>query len=153
MRVRPITEDELPGFIATSMREYAEQKHTMGGVPLDDAIAQAGAETEHYFPGGKLSPGHAILIATDDDGSPVGRLWMAPRHDSREAAFIYDIQVDEHARGKGYGRELMREAEKWSRDNGYRTLLLHVFGGNDIAIHLYESMGFVTTDRMMKLDL
>ena len=47
----------------------------------------------------------------------------------------------------------MQEAAKWSRDNGYRTLALHVFGGNDVAINLYESLGFVTTDRMMKLDL
>lgn len=32
-------------------------------------------------------------------------------------------------------------------------LALHVFGGNDVAITLYESMGFETTDRLMKLDL
>lgn len=149
MRVRPITDDELPDFIAISMREYAEQMRTMGGGPAEDLDRQ----TEHYFPGGRLSPGHAVLIAEDDDGHRLGRLWMAPRGESTDVAFVYEVQVEEHARGKGYGRQLMREAQQWSRDNGYRTLALHVFGGNDVAITLYESMGFETTDRLMKLDL
>lgn len=153
MHVRPITDDELPDYIATTTREYAADKHTNGGVPLDEAHAQAEAETAGLFPDGKLSPGHAVLIATDGTGAPVGRLWMAPRGSSADVAFIYDIQVEPATRGKGYGRALMCEAEKWSRAHGFRTLALHVFGGNDVAINLYESLGFVTTDRIMKLEL
>lgn len=153
MNIRPITEDELPGYISTTMREYAEDKHTSGGVPLEEAHRQAERETEHYFPGGRLCPGHAVFIATDDTGKRVGRLWMAPRGESTDTAFIYDIQVETGARGNGYGRALMHEAAKWSRDNGFHSLALHVFGGNEVAINLYESLGFVTTDLMMKLEL
>ncbi|GGB16071.1 hypothetical protein GCM10011492_02230 [Flexivirga endophytica] len=153
MQVRPIADDELPDYIASTMREYAEDKHTNGGVPLEEAHRQAELETAQLFPDGKLAPGHAVLIATDDAGDRVGRLWMARRGESKEFAFIYDIQVEPAARGKGYGRALMQEAAQWSRDNGLDTLTLHVFGGNDVAINLYESLGFVTTDRMMKLAL
>ncbi|WP_446664438.1 N-acetyltransferase family protein [Flexivirga sp. B27] len=153
MRVRPVTDAELPDFISTTMREYADQKHRMGGVPLEQAVAESEAESEQYFPGGRLSEGHAVFIATDDAGARVGRLWMAPRGVDKDTAFIYDIEVQADQRGKGYGRALMREAEKWSRDNGYQTLALHVFGGNDIAINLYRSLGFITTDVMMKLEL
>ncbi|MFC6705898.1 hypothetical protein [Flexivirga alba] len=56
MRVRPITDDELPGYIETSMRAYAEDKHTNGGVPLDEAFRQAEQETAQLFPRGRLSP-------------------------------------------------------------------------------------------------
>lgn len=153
MNIRPITDAELPDYIATTMREYAEDKHTNGGVPRDEAYQQAERETAHYFPDGRLSPGHQVFIATDDAGVRVGRLWMAPRGNYEAAAFIYDIQVEPAARGNGYGRALMQEAAKWSRDNAFRSLALHVFGGNDVAINLYESLGFVTTDRMMKLEL
>lgn len=153
MRVRPITEDELTDYISTTEREYAEDKHTNGGVPFEQAHAQAARETAHLFPGGRLSPGHEVFIATDDAGTRIGRLWMAPRGDSNDISFIYDIQVEPAARGNGYGRGLMQEAAKWSRDNGFRTLALHVFGGNDIAINLYESLGFATTDRIMQLEL
>ncbi|HWC23491.1 MAG TPA: GNAT family N-acetyltransferase [Flexivirga sp.] len=153
MRVRPITDDELPDYISTSMRGYAKDKHVNGGIPREQADAEAARETELYFPGGRLTPGHAVLIAEDDNGERVGDLWMAPRTERQDVAFIYAIQVEPSARGNGYGRALMQEAAQWSRDNGFRTLALHVFGGNDIAINLYESLGFVTTDRMMKLDL
>lgn len=153
MRVRPITDDELPGFIATTMREYANDKNEHGGIPLDEANRQAAQETAQQFPDGRLSPGHAVLVATDDAGSRIGRLWMAPRGEEKEIAFIYQIAVEEAERGRGYGRALMQEAANWARDNGFRTLALHVFGGNDIAINLYESLGFVTTDRTMKLEL
>lgn len=153
MRVRAITDDELPDYISTTMREYAEDKHNNGGIPLEQAHAEASREAEQLFPGGRLAPGHAVFIATDDAGSRVGRLWMAPRGESTDVAFIYDIQVEAAARGNGYGRAIMQEAARWSRDNGYSTLALHVFGGNSVAINLYESLGFVTTDRMMKLEL
>lgn len=151
--IRPITDDELPGFIEETMRGYAEDKHRNGGVPLDEAHRQAREESAQLFPDGRLSPGHDVRIATDDTGARVGTLWIAPRGGSAEVAFIWGIEVEEDARGKGYGRALMGEAAKWSRDNGFRSLMLHVFGGNDVAINLYESLGFVTTDRMMKLDL
>lgn len=153
MHVRPITDEELPHYISTTMREYAEDKHTNGGAPLEQAQAEAVRETAQLFPEGRLSPGHEVLIATDDAGSTVGRLWMAPRGDSNDIAFIYDIQVQPDARGNGYGRALMQEAAQWSRENSFRTLALHVFGGNDVAINLYESLGFATTDRIMKLEL
>lgn len=153
MNIRPITDAELPDYIETSMREYAEDKHRNGGIPLEEAHRQAREETAQLFPDSRLSPRHEVLIATDDAGHRVGRLWMAPRGDSNDVAFIYDIQVEPAARGRGYGRALLQEAAKWSRDNGFRTLALHVFGGNDIAINLYESLGFVTTDRTMKLEL
>lgn len=154
MDIRPITDDELPGFIEESIQGYVHQQHTMGGMPLEQARKEAARGYEQYFPDGRLLPGHAVLIATDDAGERIGRLWMAPRGDgSTDTAFIYEIEVEASARGKGYGRALMHEAAKWSRDNGFRTLMLHVFGGNDVAINLYESLGFVTTDRMMKLEL
>lgn len=153
MNIRPITEDELSDYIAATMREYAEDKHTNGGLSLDEARRQSEQETAHYFPNGRLTPGHEVFIATDDAGTTVGRLWVAPRGASTDVAFIYAIQVEPAARGNGYGRALVQEAATWSREKGFRTLALHVFGGNDVAINLYESLGFVTTDRLMKLDL
>ncbi|RNI21284.1 GNAT family N-acetyltransferase [Flexivirga caeni] len=153
MNIRPITDDELPAYIDTTRREYAEDKHRNGGIPLDEALRQSERETAQLFPDDRLCPGHEIFIGEDDAGARVGRLWMAPRGGAPDTAFIYDIQVEPAARGKGYGRAIMQAAAQWARDNGYRALSLHVFGGNDIAINLYESLGFTTTDRFMQLEL
>lgn len=153
MHVRPISDSELPAFIETSKSEYAEQKHSMGGVPIEQARARAAQETEQLFPGGRLAPGHAILVGVDEAGEVIGRLWMAPHPGSDGVAFIYDIQVEPAFRGNGHGRELMNVAKSWSIENGYRTVKLHVFGRNDVAINLYRSLGYVTTDLMMELTL
>ena len=53
------------------------------------------------------------------------------------------LAVTADAEGKGAGGALMRAAESWARDRGYRTLTLNVFGGNQHARDVYEHLGFV----------
>jgi GNAT superfamily N-acetyltransferase len=53
------------------------------------------------------------------------------------------LAVTEEAEGKGAGGALMRAAESWARDRGYRTLTLNVFGANQHARDVYEHLGFV----------
>jgi GNAT superfamily N-acetyltransferase len=53
------------------------------------------------------------------------------------------LAVTAEAEGKGAGSALMRAAESWARDRGYRTLTLNVFGGNSHARDVYEHLGFV----------
>ena len=53
------------------------------------------------------------------------------------------LAVTGEAEGRGVGGALMRAAESWARDRGYRTLTLNVFGGNRHARDVYEHMGFV----------
>ena len=53
------------------------------------------------------------------------------------------LAVTEDAEGTGVGGALMRAAESWARDRGFRTLTLNVFGGNRHARDVYEHLGFV----------
>jgi GNAT superfamily N-acetyltransferase len=53
------------------------------------------------------------------------------------------LAVTEDAEGKGAGSALMRAAENWARNRGYRTLTLNVFSTNDHARRVYEHFGFV----------
>jgi GNAT superfamily N-acetyltransferase len=46
------------------------------------------------------------------------------------------------AEGHGVGGALLRAAEAWARDRGFRTLTLNVFSGNRHARDVYEHMGF-----------
>jgi len=58
------------------------------------------------------------------------------------SAFIYDIEVREDLRGRGWGRELMTYAERWAVERGSREIALNVFGGNALARGLYASLGY-----------
>jgi GNAT superfamily N-acetyltransferase len=52
------------------------------------------------------------------------------------------LAVVEAAEGRGAGGALIRAAEAWARDRGYRTLTLNVFSGNSHAREVYEHLGF-----------
>jgi GNAT superfamily N-acetyltransferase len=52
------------------------------------------------------------------------------------------LAVTGDAEGKGAGGALLRAAESWARDRGYRTLTLNVFGENRHAREVYEHFGF-----------
>ena len=56
--------------------------------------------------------GHWLYVI-EADGQAVGSLWFAERDlDGGPTAYLYDIQIDEHARGRGYGRAAMLEFER-----------------------------------------
>lgn len=52
------------------------------------------------------------------------------------------LAVSAGAEGQGVAGALLRAAESWARDRGFRTLTLNVFSGNRHARDVYEHMGF-----------
>ena len=64
--------------------------------------------------------------------------------------YVVDVlYVRPEARGKGLGRELMRAAAEWARDQGADHLELDVLEDNAAARHLYERLGFATVERRL----
>ena len=52
------------------------------------------------------------------------------------------LAVTASAEGRGAGGALLRAAEAWARDRGFRTLTINVFSGNHHARAVYEHFGF-----------
>jgi ribosomal protein S18 acetylase RimI-like enzyme len=87
----------------------------------------------------------AAVFVIEADGERVGELWLAEReHDdaARGSLWIYDIEIEESQRGRGYGRAAMLLAEEETRRRGFDQLALNVFGDNDPARSLYRSLGY-----------
>lgn len=53
------------------------------------------------------------------------------------------IAVHPDCRGRGFGRELMEEMVSFARKQGVKEMTLEVRAGNETAISLYTSSGFV----------
>ncbi|OKJ96863.1 acetyltransferase [Streptomyces sp. CB03234] len=145
VEIRPMTEAEYGQWEARSAERFA-RSWAEHGVPEEEARARAEASRREYLPDGLATEGAAFRVA-ERDGVPVGHLWTgrlepAPGED---AAFVYDIEVADDQRGKGYGRALMLLAERIALEAGERRIGLHVFAGNAPAIRLYESLGYRTT--------
>lgn len=142
VQLRPMREDEFVAWLPQMRDGYAEDMVRHGGVAPERATAKAAEETEHFFPGARPSA-RQLLFVIEADGQPVGDLWLAERDDAvQRSLFVYDIQVEEPHRGRGYGRAAMLFAEDEARRRGFDRVVLNVFGGNAAARHLYRSLGY-----------
>ena len=142
---RPITEEEFAAWSARSQEAFV-RSWVDRGVPPEQARAKAEDSRRRFLPQGLATPGVTMAVAVRDE-RVVGCLWTGPMEAGPEGrtAFVYEVEVAEDQRGKGYGRGLMLLAERVALAAGERLLGLHVFTGNATAIGLYESLGYRTT--------
>ena len=153
IRLRPMTPEEFPAFVASSKAGYAHDIEVHGGQTREGALAKAEADFPAILPQGLDTPGHAISVV-EADGTAVGRLWLGERElGGRRSLYIYDISIDPERQGRGYGRAVMRLAEEEARSRSIGRIELNVFGGNDVARNLYRSLGYTETSLQMAKDL
>lgn len=82
-----------------------------------------------------------------DEDTPVG---MVMYYDCESlAAYIFsELFIDERYQGKGYGRAATQLVlDRMKNDGKYQKVCLCYIEGNEVARHLYESLGFRETDR------
>ena len=145
--------DELPAFVEHSIVSYALGIETQGGQTAEFARKKSEEDHAAILPDGLDTPGHSLWIV-EAGGEPVGFLWLAERDSGgRRVIFIYDVEIDEAYRGKGYGRAAMELAEERAAAQGIRRIELNVFGGNEVARNLYRSLGYTETSLQMAKDL
>src|SRR5438067_9736538 len=103
----------------------------------DTARARAVVEIDGHRPAT-----HSVFVI-EVDGQPVGHLWLVERRDAFEPTLsVYDIDVDEPYRRRGYGKAAMVFAEEEARRRGLTRIALRVGARNDVARDLYRSLGF-----------
>jgi ribosomal protein S18 acetylase RimI-like enzyme len=95
------------------------------------------------------------VFAAEVGAEVIGHLWLSLRspEDVAGQAWIFDIEIDEARRGQGLGRQLMLAAMDKAKAMGCTSIKLNVFGGNDVAIRLYQSLGFRTAQMQMTRQL
>ena len=132
-----------------STQEYAAGHVAAGNWPVEGAVERARAEFTGLLPDGPQTRGQT-LWSIQDAGQHVGMLWVGPRPGVPDALWIWDIEIEPEARGRGYGQAALEALHIWAREQGYRRVGLHVFGSNEVARRLYERTGYVITDVTME---
>jgi ribosomal protein S18 acetylase RimI-like enzyme len=151
--LRALSQGELSEFIEADLETYVEERINSGEHPAT-ARRIATEQSETLFPHGAPGDGQLLFRVLDDAETPVGTLWIGPQHADQPTAFwVWGVEIEEAHRGKGYGRAAMVLAEIEARSRGATQLGLNVFGHNQIARHLYESMGYTVKSIHMKKDL
>lgn len=150
LSLRAVTAEEFSAFLDATAAEYVDDMVAHGGFTRPDATTKASQDLRRILPQAQATPGHSFYYVTDEAGRAVGRLWLA---EQPERLFVYAIWIAPDARGHGWGRHTMLLAEAEARRRGLSRIELNVFGGNDRARRLYQSLGYRETAVVMRKDL
>jgi GNAT superfamily N-acetyltransferase len=140
-RLEPMTQEQYLAFRESTEGDYADQIAKSGVSPVD-AAEKAAADYARLLPDGLGSPDQ-FLFTGYDGAEPVGWIWVQikPRADGLNA-YVFDLQVRQEQRRRGYGRAIMQAAEQLCRERGVVSMGLNVFGFNTGARSLYDQLGF-----------
>jgi ribosomal protein S18 acetylase RimI-like enzyme len=149
IRLAPMTAERYPTWVRETVAGYAAQQAVAGVLPEREARDQAEREFDRLLPEGLHTPGQLMWSAFHGN-TEVGYLWLgvAQQADGVEA-FVFDVAVAPRLRGRGYGRAIVTAGEERARALGATTIRLNVFGHNDVARTLYDSLGYRTTATLM----
>ncbi|MBO3095482.1 GNAT family N-acetyltransferase [Cellulomonas dongxiuzhuiae] len=149
MMLRDATGDDvdlLHDLLLEAFNWDGTQRFTRAGVMAD-------AHTERYL-GGWKRPDDFGLVATDDDGSPLGAVWARALPAATPGyGYVADdvpelgMAVARPHHGRGVGSALLAGCLEQARGLGRRALSLSVEDGNVAARALYARHGFVVVGR------
>lgn len=81
-------------------------------------------------------------IALDEKGQTAGGVGVAEFAGIEDCAELQKLYLSEEQKGHGYSKEMVNLIIKWARDAGYKHLYLETHTNLEVAIKLYERMGF-----------
>lgn len=140
VHIRPAVIEDEPAILALVPR-----LHEFGPPPWRDLSAMIEIDKAKISGSlGNSDEGGAILVA-EADGRLAGFVHLFPVTDyysDRPHCHVSDIIVDPASEGRGIGRALLSEAERWAKDRGYTWLTISVFEANERAARIYEKAGF-----------
>jgi len=131
MSIRPMTREDLPAVARLSGQ--------LGYPVAEPAIAQRFEE---------LSSGdNGLFVAADSNTGAVGCIHVVSARTLTDEpmAEIDALIVDEAARSRGVGRELVSAAEAWAQAHGLQTLRVRTRVTRERAHRFYERAGFALT--------
>jgi len=151
----PMTPEEFEVFLERDIREYAQERVRAGFWSEAEALARSRKEHRALLPDGLKSRYHHLYSIQDSEGGEaVGALWLKTDFDSsRASGFIFNLEIHEPFRRRGYGRQAMLELENLARSMGLRQLGLHVFAHNQGARALYDGLDYTIASINMLKDL
>ncbi|MFI2319298.1 GNAT family N-acetyltransferase [Nocardia beijingensis] len=142
--LRRMTEAEYTE--ATRDREAAGARELGKFMPDEEAWKRARHGTAQFLPAGRDTEGHHLVVAVNASGEVVGNAWIGPdprdTTGTAESAWLYDINVHEPFRRRGYGSAILAAVEDLIAGEGRTRLGLNVVGDNAAAIALYRRNGY-----------
>ena len=140
--LRSMSTEQFEQWQGRSIRSYAEDLAKATGWPLEAALDKARKQFAELLPAGMGTDKTWVRLIVDEAGVEVGDLWVGPNSERAGIAFVYDIEIIQERRGLGFGRAAMIAVESLVKEAGEIEIGLNVFGFNEAARRLYDSLGY-----------
>jgi ribosomal protein S18 acetylase RimI-like enzyme len=150
-KLTPMTQPEFDAYFEYLVPNYAADNVRAGYWSEDEALEKSRKQTMLLLSDGLQTKGHYLYTLYDGDEA-VGMIWLRAELDRPvKSGFIFDVEIKEEFRGRGYGKQAMLLIEEKARELGIQRMGLHVFAYNDVAKKLYEGIGYkVSSLNMLK---
>jgi RimJ/RimL family protein N-acetyltransferase len=151
VRLVPMSQTEFEAYLESSAQEYAQEHVRTGNWSADKALQMAKESFHKLLPDGLDTSNHYLFTIEDETlGQKVGVLWFAvEERETGPRAFVYDVQIDEVHRRRGYGTQAFEALEGKVRELGLTRIMLHVFGHNHAARAMYAKLGYEAVNLVM----
>ena len=152
IRFVPFSDADYHAWLTQAIPAFALMNVEEGRWTLAESIEKSKEAHAALLPHGLQTLGHFFVHLQDaDSGERVGTLWWeeSDKTGGREA-YVFNIEIEEPARRRGYARAAFHELERVARERGVHHLGLHVFGHNRGARRLYDELGFEPTSITMR---
>ncbi|MCU7845660.1 MAG: GNAT family N-acetyltransferase [Candidatus Thiodiazotropha sp. (ex Monitilora ramsayi)] len=134
---------------ACDRKEWAEMRSLLWPDSADGHVA----EIKEYFSGKSIDIVEAFVVE-DEEGALSGFMELNIRNfaegsRSPRLPYVEAWFVRADYRGRGYGKALMRHAEKWAIERGYQELASDTEIENTKSIAIHKQLGFIETERVV----
>lgn len=147
VRFVPFTEVDFHAWLVQAIPAFALTNVQDGRWTLAESLDKSKEAHAALLPQGLATPGQFFMHLHDDaTGERVGALWWSEgEKGGQREAYVYNVEIDEAARRRGFARAAFAELERVAREHGMQQVGLHVFGHNTGARRLYDTLGFEPT--------
>ena len=153
---RRLTDDELATYLPHAKKGYVHDLTTAGALSPDRAMALADKdfnwvvvnETTEYYGAFDVIDDQLVNVAVFCialDGVDVAH--------EEPTMNLYDLEVFEPFRRRGYGLAILGEVRELAIDRGAASVRLTVWAGNDGARELYRIAGFAPENERLRFRL
>lgn len=153
MRFAPLTAEQIDFYLPHSRRGYVDDLVRAGALDSDRARRKAAADYTSLDDEGTLYvAGFAEVDGVEEWVGVIG--WVLKGFDvdhDEPTLYIYDLEVFERFRRRGFGEALLAHASAEAERAGAEAVRLTVWEGNDGAKALYRKVGFVEENARMRL--
>lgn len=144
LKLETMTEAEYSDFMEISIKDHIAKQIEAGFWPHDEAEAKMLAMRQQVIPQERDTPNHYFYSIKDSDqADTVGGFWFAVmQKEGKQFIIVFDIQVYEAFRRKGYGSQAFSLMEDHARELGVGTIMLYVHPQNHAARAMYLKLGY-----------